>query len=247
MNLSETAFLKIINKTDSFQSGKCFSLSWFTPSSEVRLCGHATLATAAVLFKECNNENQIIEFETLSGILKAERVQNNRIQLNLPAFESNPVNVEYEKLVKIFSKSLPVKEAVLSVSKNILIRLSDTMTRKEFEAITTNDSELLSAASGIIGVILTVKASGEQCIDDEGNSYDFLSRYFAPWYGVSEDPVCGSAHSVLTPYWAKILNKEKFYVRQCSRRGGELHIELLKDRILLSGNAVVVVRGQISF
>ncbi|GBN91151.1 Phenazine biosynthesis-like domain-containing protein 1 [Araneus ventricosus] len=192
INLSETAFLKTVNEIDSFQSGKRFSLSWFTPSSEVRLCGHATLATAAVLFKECNNESQVLEFETLSGVLKAERVQNDRIQLNLPAYESNPVNEEYQKLVKAFTKTLPVEEAVLSVSKNVLIRLSDTVTRKEFEAIKTNDAELLSAASGIIGVILTVKASGEQCADEEGNRYDFLSRYFAPWYGVSEDPVCGT-------------------------------------------------------
>ncbi|GBO23216.1 Phenazine biosynthesis-like domain-containing protein, partial [Araneus ventricosus] len=90
MNLSETAFPKILNDSDTFQNCKRFSLRWFTPSCEVPLCGHATLATAAVLLKECNNESQVIEFETLRGILKAVKAPNNRIQIDLPAYESHP-------------------------------------------------------------------------------------------------------------------------------------------------------------
>ncbi|GBO00431.1 Phenazine biosynthesis-like domain-containing protein, partial [Araneus ventricosus] len=190
MNLSETAFPKILNDSDTFQNGKRFSLRWFTPSCEVPLCGHATLATAAVLLKECNNESQVIEFETLRGILKAVKAPNNRIQIDLPAYESHPVNGKYDKLVKAVAKDLPVNEVVLSSDfKNLLIRLCDTVTRKEFESFKTNPTELLAAADGLIGVIVTLKGSNEECVDREGNHYDFVSRYFAPWSGVPEDPV----------------------------------------------------------
>ncbi|KAF8770965.1 Phenazine biosynthesis-like domain-containing [Argiope bruennichi] len=116
---------------------------------------------------------------------------------------------------------------------------------KEFESFKTNPTELLSAVDGLIGVIVTLKASSEEWVDRDGNRYDFVSRYFAPWAGVPEDPVTGSAHNVLAPYWAKYLQKNKFYARQCSCRGGELHIEIQGDRVLLIGGAAVVVKGQI--
>ncbi|CAL1295122.1 unnamed protein product [Larinioides sclopetarius] len=246
MNLSETAFLKTIKESDTFQSGKRFSLDWFTPLCQVPLCGHATLASAAVLFMECNNESQVLEFETVSGILKAQKMPSNRIQIDLPAYESHPVQDKYKKVVEAVVKNLSVQEVVLSLSKKLLIRLNDNVTRKELESIKTNDAELLTAAPDIAGLAVTLKASSEECIDEEGNKYDFVSRYFSPWFGISEDPVTGSAHSVLAPYWAKILQKNNLYARQCSRRGGELHIELQKGRVLLSGNASIVIKGEIN-
>ncbi|GFU15161.1 phenazine biosynthesis-like domain-containing protein 1 [Nephila pilipes] len=247
MNLSETAFPKIIKDGDTFQNGKRFALEWFTPKCQVPLCGHATIATSAVLFAECGNESEVIEFETLSGILKAKRLSDNRIEMDFPAYESKSVMGKCDELVKAIVKDLPVQDVVFSSSARMyLIQLSDNVTRKQFEEIKTNDAELLAAEPGdVIGVIVTLKGSEKNCIDEEGNSYDFLSRFFAPWSGVTEDPVCGSAHCVLAPYWAKILSKEDFYGRFCSRRGGNVYIRLVNDRILLSGHAAVVVKGQL--
>ncbi|XP_055952314.1 phenazine biosynthesis-like domain-containing protein isoform X2 [Argiope bruennichi] len=245
MNLSETAFLKPIMESDTFQSGKRFSLDWFTPLCQVPLCGHATLASAAVLFMEYGNESEILEFETVSGILKAQKVAFDRIQIDLPAYESHPVHDKYRTVVEAAVKNLPVQEVVLSLSKKLLIRLSDDVTRKQLESIQTNDAELLAAAPDIAGLIVTLKGSSDECIDEDGNMYDFVSRYFSPWFGISEDPVTGAAHAVLAPYWANILQKNNLYARQCSRRGGELHIEFQKSRVLIGGNASIVVKGQI--
>ncbi|GFU62007.1 phenazine biosynthesis-like domain-containing protein [Nephila pilipes] len=246
INLSETAFVKIINEGDTFQNGKHFALDWFTPLCQVPLCGHATLASAAVLFTECNNESKVLEFETVSGILKAQREQDNKIEIDLPAYQSKPVYEKYEKVVKAVVKDLPVENIVLSVCNKLLIQLCDNVTRKELEEITTNDAELMTAEpTDIQDVIVTLKGSEKDCFDEEGNNYDFISRCFSPWCGISEDPVTGSAHSVLAPYWSNILLKKNFYARQCSRRGGDLHIEFLCDRILLSGHAVIVIKGQL--
>ncbi|GIY23149.1 phenazine biosynthesis-like domain-containing protein [Caerostris darwini] len=245
MNLSETAFVKIIKQEDSFQTGKRFSLDWFTPLCQVPLCGHATLASAAVLFIMHKNVSEILEFETVSGILKAKKLPKNQIEIDLPAYNSNKVNGKYDKIIKAVVKNLPVEDAVMSSSRKLLIRLCDTVTRKELEVIKVNDAELLSLDKDIMGVIVTLKGSRKDCLDEEGRAYDFISRYFAPWFGISEDPVTGSAHSVLAPFWSNILNKKSLYARQCSPRGGELCIELQEDRVCMSGNAVVVFEGQI--
>ncbi|XP_055952316.1 phenazine biosynthesis-like domain-containing protein [Argiope bruennichi] len=245
MNLSETAFLKTIMESDTFQSGKRFSLDWFSPLRQVPLCGHATLATAAVLLMEYSNESEVLEFETVSGILKAQKIASDRIQIDLPADESHPVHDKYKAVVEAAVKNLPVQEVVLSLYNELLIRLSDDVTRKELESIQTNDAGLLDAVPDMGGLIITLKGSPDECTDEKGNMYDFVSRYFSPWYGISEDPVTGAAHSVLAPYWANILQKNKLYARQCSRRGGELHIELKKGRVLIDGNASIVVKGQI--
>ncbi|KAG8189562.1 hypothetical protein JTE90_026606 [Oedothorax gibbosus] len=247
MNLSETAFVKLINEEDTFQTAKCFALQWFTPTCHVSLCGHATLATAAVLFNEYKNHNSILQFETLSGTLKAKQIEGNKIEIDLPAYNSVSVVEKFDNLVKKVVGQLPVKEVVLSQSKKLLIRLTDDVTRSQLESIKTCDQELLAENVDVVGIIVTLKGNVKDCIDKEGNNYDFISRYFAPWMGISEDDVTGSAHSVLAPFWANVLGKNTFYARQCSFRGGELHIKLQEDRVLISGHAVVVVRGDISF
>lgn len=247
MNLSETAYISVIDENETFEKGKCFGLRWFTPTCEVSLCGHATLASAAVLFSVYNNPSPVLEFQTASGLLKAKKLPGGRIEINLPAYESTPVDMKkYEAVVKAAVGSLPYEEVVLSASKKLVVRLKDTITRQQLQELKPSDSELLAAAPDIIGIIITLKGSGsDDCVDDEGNKYDFISRYFVPWLGVSEDPVTGSAHSVLAPFWSKILNKNELYARQCSPRGGDLRIQLMEDRVAISGHACIVVRGQI--
>ncbi|GFU15160.1 phenazine biosynthesis-like domain-containing protein 1 [Nephila pilipes] len=246
MNLSQTAFLKTVKEGNTFQNGKRFTLEWFTPICEVPLCGHATMATSAVLFAECGNESEVVEFETLSGILKAKRLPDNRIEMEFPAYEFKSMMGKCDELIKAIVNDLPVQNVVFSTSKMYLIQLSDSVTRKQFEEMKPDDAKMLAAEPNrIIGAIVTLKASGEDCVDDEGNSYDFLTRFFTPWLGVSEDPVCGSSHCVLAPYWAKILYKKNFYGHYCSRREGNVHVQLVDDRILLSGHATVVVKGQL--
>ncbi|KFM63890.1 Phenazine biosynthesis-like domain-containing protein 1, partial [Stegodyphus mimosarum] len=213
MNLSETAFVSIIEEEDTFENAKHFALQWYTPTCEVTLCGHATLASAAVLFSVYNNHSDILEFETASGILTAKKLRDGKIQINLPAYESSPVALEnYERLIKAAIGSCPYQEVVLSDSEKLLIRLRDDCTRQKLEQLKPQDAELLAASSDVRGVIVTLKGSGmDDCLDDDGNGYDFISRYFVPWLGISEDPVTGSAHSVLAPYWAKVLNKNALY------------------------------------
>ncbi|GBM15362.1 hypothetical protein AVEN_4598-1, partial [Araneus ventricosus] len=101
------------------------------------------------------------------------------------------VHDKYKTVVEAVVKNLPVQEVVLSLSKELVIRLNDNVTRKELESIKTNDAELLAAAPDIAGVIVTLKGSAEECVDEDGNKYDFVSRYFSPWFGISEDPVTG--------------------------------------------------------
>ncbi|XP_035222460.1 phenazine biosynthesis-like domain-containing protein 2 [Stegodyphus dumicola] len=154
---------------------------------------------------------------------------------------------EYEGIIKAAIGSLPVQEILLSDSKNLIIRLRDDATRGQLEQLKPKDSELLAAVSDVIGVAVTLKGLGkDDCLDSDGNSYDFMSRYFAPWFGVSEDPVCGSIHCALGPYWAKVLQKNVLYARQCSSRGGDLLVKLVSDRTLINGDAVIVVEGQIN-
>ncbi|KFM67665.1 Phenazine biosynthesis-like domain-containing protein 1, partial [Stegodyphus mimosarum] len=248
MNLSETAFIKILKEGDTFENSKRFALQWYTPTCEVGLCGHGTVASAAVLFSVCNNHSETLEFETTCGILTAKKLRNGNIQINLPAYESKTLVIEeYEDIIKAAVGSLPVQEILLSDSKNLIIHLHDDVTRAQLEQLKPRDSELLAAMSDIIGVAVTLKGlCKDDCLDSDWNSYDFMSRYFAPWFGVSEDPVCGSVHCALGPYWAKVLQKNVLSARQCSSRGGDLLLKVVYDRTLINGDAVIVVEGQIN-
>lgn len=247
MKLSETAFIMLLNAEDNFSTSKRFKLRWFTPTNEVTLCGHATLAAAAVLFTVQRNASEKLEFETLSGTLVASRSSDSYFTIDLPTYPAHPVDMKvYQPLVKAVC-SLPVKEVVISSSNKLLVRLQDSVLRSQLEAMDPVSHDLLSAAPAdcsVVGVIVTLKGSGQKdCSDAESKQYDFISRYFAPWLGVPEDPVTGSAHSVLGPYWAKVLGKTELYARQCSARGGDLKLALKGDRIHISGEAVVVLKG----
>lgn len=231
MNLSETAFLRSLDGK-SIKESKRFSLRWFTPKVEVSLCGHATLATSWVLFFDLGCSENEIEFKTLSGILKAKKEKEGAL-LDFP--KEDPV--VYEPPIKLLSDLgiLNYESVMLAAKlKYILIELKNEedvlKIEPDFEKMKDMDIE------DLIGVIITSKGTPP---------YDFISRFFAPWVGVSEDPVTGSAHTVLAPYWSKILNKNDMLAYQASERGGELEVRLKGDRVELLGEAQIVTKGEL--
>lgn len=216
MNLSETAFILEKHEHDTYSKGSCFGLRWFTPACEVALCGHATLASAAVLFDSIGNANAEVTFETLSGKLMARR-QGSSICLNFPLNSCVPLPKDeaLTRLIKAVVGDLRVKDIEYSkTTKKLLLCLEPSLTREDLENLSPDFQAMLSAlSSGLVrGVIVTLqgtKANG--CVDGSGEVYDFVSRYFAPWVGISEDPVTGSAHTVLASYWSQRLKKDDFY------------------------------------
>ncbi|EDO41139.1 predicted protein [Nematostella vectensis] len=254
MNLSETAFVREVTDSESYETGVRFHLRWFTPTNEVPLCGHATLASAAVIFYHSGNDNQEITFDTLSGPIKARR-KGSMICLDMPL--NNPVPVDPEgqdeisKVIKSVVGDMPCTDILYSrTTKKLLLRLKDTHSRADLEGLSPNPQSLLAAHDGstVKGVIVTLKGDKDNgCMDDQGQIYDFVSRYFAPWNGIPEDPVTGSAHTVLGSYWSNQLNKLSLYARQCSQRGGELHMDIRSDgRIDVYGEAVIVLKGALN-
>jgi len=221
MNLSETAFI--------YREGKNFNLRWFTPSSEVDLCGHATLASAHTLWEagEVSSE-ETIDFDTKSGILTAEK-NEKWIELNFPA--------EIEEAADIpenMTKALGQIEIVYS-GKNRM----DYLLEVESEEIVKNiepDFDLLKKID-TRGIIVTAISASDK--------YDFVSRFFAPNIGITEDPVTGSAHCCLGPYWSEKLNKNSLIGFQASERGGTVRVKVDGNRIYLSGKAVTIFSGEI--
>lgn len=233
MNLSETAFLLPIEQKPLKESN-IFSLRWFTPKVEVPLCGHATLASAAVLFYDIGISKNEIHFETKSGKLIAKREENG-ILLDFPCDEPEPIDSPFGLL-----EAMGIKEYKNSVfsrnAKKLLVHLSNEQfvknLRPDFEEMMR-----VKTKEGIIGVIVTSPSSPP---------YDFISRFFGPWVGVDEDPVTGSAHTVLTPYWSKILGKKEMLAYQASARGGKLIVRLdSNNRVNIIGNAVIVLKGEL--
>ncbi|XP_040893390.1 phenazine biosynthesis-like domain-containing protein 1 [Toxotes jaculatrix] len=245
MNLSETAFITRINPSDSFTTGSRFRLRWFTPVTEVNLCGHATLASAAVLFQFKKNVNPALVFETKSGDLTVTQQGDGYVMdfpLNPPTQEDPN---EFRDIIKATVGNLPVQDVYLSSNtKKLMIRLADSCDRSVLTSLKVDPVALQSCekTGRVKGVILTMKGS-----PDCQPGYDFYSRYFAPWAGVAEDPVTGSSHTVLGSYWSKKLGKKKMLAYQCSCRGGELELEVRDDgRINIAGQTVTVLQGTIT-
>ena len=233
MNLSETAFLSLLEEK-SIKDSNIFSLRWFTPKVEVPLCGHATLATAKVLFDDIGVLTDEIIFKTLSGELIVKKVENG-ILLNLPADEPIPVDPPLSLLETLGIKKFK-NVASAKRQKILLVHLDDERTIKNlklyFERMKSINTKL-----DIKGIIVTSSGSPP---------YDFVSRFFAPWVGINEDPVTGAAHTVLTPYWAKILKKREMLAYQASKRGGKIKVRLSSnDRVDLIGDAVIVLKGEL--
>lgn len=215
-NLSETAFLV---KKDGF-----YELRWFTPTFEIDLCGHATLASAFVIYEVLNSAEDLLKFETKSGLLTVEK-KNDLLILDFP---SRPA--ERSETPK------GLIEAIGGTPKEILKSRDYLMvyeSEEEIRALNPNFAELLKIDAH--AVIAT--AQGKEC--------DFVSRFFAPEVGVFEDPVTGSAHCTLIPYWAAKLGKTELFAKQVSARGGELFCELEGDRVKIGGHAVLYLKGEI--
>ena len=217
-NLSETAFF--------VSSKKGFQLRWFTPLKEVDLCGHATLATAHVIFEILGYSKQLITFETRSGELFVGK-NGTRLEMDFPARPPTPCELS-DALAKGLGQR-PVE--VLAADDYLAVFDSEAIVR----AITPNQA--LLGQLDLRGVIVTAP----------GTDVDFVSRFFAPKFGISEDPVTGSAHCELAPYWANKLGKNILTAKQVSKRGGNITCELKADRVILSGCAVTFMEAEIAF
>lgn len=221
MNLSETAFVRKI------ENG--FSLRWFTPKVEVELCGHATLASAHILWQEgIINPDEEAVFQTVyKGKLTAKK-SGDEIILNFPV--NIPVPAKFNDELE---KALGEKYIHVSITDHhYLVEFDSAEKVKNIKP----DFSLLSKLEKF-GTIITAKSGNPE--------FDFISRFFAPLKGINEDPVTGSAHCVLTPYWSDKLNKKVMQAFQASGRGGKLTVELSVDRVLLKGNAVTVLKGEL--
>jgi len=216
--VAETAFF--------VKRGKNFHLRWFTPDLEMDLCGHATLATAHCILSELKLESEKVIFETLSGELEVS-LNNGRYLMDLPRRDAIAATLpdEIKNALNIQPKKVLKARDYLLVYENQK-QIEDIVVKREvFDQINLNPG----------GVIVT--AIGEHC--------DFVSRFFTPQATILEDPVTGSAHCTLTPYWSEILNKKRMNAQQISERKGELFCELRKDRVKISGKAVTFSVGNL--
>ena len=216
-NLSETAFF--VAKDDGFH------IRWFTPLAEVDLCGHATLASAHVIFNHLNYAENEISFDSRSGILKVKK-ENDLILLNFPASPLTKTEIP-ENLKNAFNHQ-PVngfkgRDDIMLVFEN------------EEQIVKLNPDFQQILASKTRGVITTAPSE----------KYDFVSRFFAPAVGVNEDPVTGSAHTMLIPYWSGVLGKNELTAKQVSARGGILHCKNCGERVEIGGKAVTYLTGEI--
>lgn len=242
MNLSETAFVRSRDgKSPKGQRGaqgaRSFDLRWFTPTVEVDLCGHATLASAHVLWEDGTvARNERLHFHTRSGILKAERrVEGGQvwIELDFPALSERA----FEGSTGVISKALGVRARYAGAYG------SDYLVEVESESVLRRLSPDLALIKTlpVRGIAVTCAPSAST----KAKGYDFVSRFFGPSVGVDEDPVTGSAHCFLGPFWGRRLEKEEVIGYQASARGGSMRVRMRGDRVLLGGKAVTVIRGRL--
>lgn len=249
-----TCFVSLLAEGASFQESSRFGLRWFSPSSqELPLCGHGTLATAAALVQGEGNQQDTLHFETLGGQLSVQSMLSKAnslptIQITLPKSDSsmqlpNGLNLNSESL-KVVLGSLAIKQVLYSSKiRNALVVLADGTTRKQLESLHPDMERMMSDLNTeqLNGIMVTCQGDQEP--------YHFLSRYFAPWIGVGEDAVTGSAHTALGPYWASQLSMigRPMAARQCSQRGGDLHVTVHEgsDKVVIASHAVILSRGEL--
>lgn len=215
-NLAETAFF--------VQSGDAFQLRWFTPAVEIDLCGHATLASAYVLWNRLGYEENEIRFDTRSGRLRV-TLEGDVLAMDFPSRPPLPCAVHPELIAALGA----APQEILAARDYFVVY----ETEEEIAALRPNMMGLM----GIDKFAVIVTAPGE--------SVDFVSRFFAPAQGIPEDPVTGSAHCTLIPYWSERLAKTKLLARQISPRGGELFCEHAGDRVKIAGHAALFLEGMI--
>jgi PhzF family phenazine biosynthesis protein len=222
MNLSETAFIV------SGESG--FDLRWFTPTVEVDLCGHATLASAHLLWERgLAPQDESIRFQTRSGVLTCTRA-GGKIELDFPAEPAVPIPPMAEL-------SLALGAEPMSLGRNRFDLIAEFESEQRVRALRPDFGKLGKIAAR--GIIVTGPSTDRR--------FDFVSRFFAPAVGVDEDPVCGSAHCCLGPFWSAKLNKPELVGFQCSTRGGIVGMWVEGERVVLCGTAVTVLAGQLTF
>jgi len=217
-NLAETAFV--------IPEGKSFHIRWFTPTVEVDLCGHATLATAHVYFNHLGYDESRIVFNSKSGLLSVQREKNGSLTLDFPV--NNPVPADMLPAVVEGLKARPV--ALYS-------------SRFDYLAVFDRQSDIEKLAPDF-RILKQIKSRG-LIATAKGDEVDFVSRCFFPQSGIDEDPVTGSAHTVLVPFWAGQLGKSRLSAMQLSQRKGWLDCELTGDRVLIGGFANTYLEGQI--
>ncbi len=224
-NLSETAFVK--PRTDGD-----YDLRWFTPAAEIEFCGHATIASAHVLFAELDQKKTII-FHTQIGELVVENCVSG-YKLRAPNYTMKPLEI-----------CTPIKAAfgetvvgAYIVANNLYVEFLHSEDVKRFTPLSDSISDIC-AQFDVLGV--SIMAVG----DGVFSKYDFISRHFAPVFGVDEDPVTGSAHSAMAPFWADRLNKTELIAYQASKRGGILHLSVKPEHVYITGEAVTFLRGEI--
>jgi PhzF family phenazine biosynthesis protein len=215
-NLAETAFV--------LPHGKNFGLRWFTPTVEIDLCGHATLASAFVLFNEYKWSQERIEFQSQSGMLTVTR-KADILELDFPSRPASEASPPNELIEGLGRKPLQVLKA------------------RDWMAVFASENDVQAIEPRFD--VLKRLPGPSIIITAPGHRVDFVSRFFAPGFGVDEDPVTGSSHCTLIPYWADRLGKTKLHARQLSARGGELFCELRGDRVGIGGHAVLYSSGQL--
>jgi PhzF family phenazine biosynthesis protein len=220
MALSETAFI-VPRRRD-------YHIRWFTPTMEIDLCGHATLAAALVVFDELGAPKDQIVFHSQSGPLSVAR-ENGRLVLDFP-----------ERIARPIASSGPVL-AALGVAASEVLQARDTVVVvKSAEIVRTLQPNFEAiAALPTFAVAVTAPGTGHD------SDVDYVLRFFSPGSGIPEDPVTGSAHCSLAPYWAKVLGKSTLRARQVSKRGGEIWLEHVHDRVRIAGHAVMTLRGSL--
>ncbi len=222
MRLSETAFL--------CPKGNDYNLRWFTPSTEVDLCGHATLASAHILFElGFYDPDETIFFHTKSGVISA-TFNHGTIELDMPLIRSVPA--ESTPLLEEILGQVPLAVASSEDNEILVAEFADPADIESFDPDFRKIASLEEA-----NLIITSQTPG--------GKYDFISRFFSPDTGIPEDPVTGLGHCVLTPYWAAKLNKDQFVAYQASARGGTVWCRLGKDRVYLGGKAVTLFSGEV--
>ena len=232
-NLSETAFL---HKKDDGR----WHLRWFTPKVEIELCGHATLASAHALWHEFGQAGDELIFSTLSGDLIVRRNtsegDSGNLEMAFPPKLSTPINLPADLLDQLRLQPL----AVVQAANKCLIEVPTSDLVLNYKA----DSAVILQLPAQ-GMILTAENNSAEFLVG-GVPADFVSRFFAPAVGIAEDPVTGSAHCVLGPYWSEKLGKNELLAKQISERGGELNLRVTDEYVFIGGQAVTVMKGELS-
>ena len=214
-NLSETVYF--VKEEENYR------IRWFTPVNEVKLCGHATLATAYLLFEYLGYDKKQILFDSLSGILRVEK-EGSLISLDFPVANYQTMNAT-------------------NLANELNLNIIDAFKAEDIVLVLTSEEEVQNYIPDF-NIISKIETRG-LIISARGNEVDFVSRFFAPRHGINEDPVTGSAHTLLTPYWSAKLNKKTLTAAQLSNREGQLIVEDLGKRIKISGQAAFYMKGEI--